>query len=112
MLAAYHNQAATVSLLLAKRADPNVLNARGQAPVAGAVFKGHAEVVELLVRAGADVAAGHPNALDTARMFRRDDLLAILRTGTGAEQPESESADLGVRSGLPQDEGADAGAAS
>lgn len=85
MLAAYHDHPSTVSMLLSKHADPNVLNGRGQAPVAGAVFKGHKEVVEILVRAGADVSAGQPNALDTARMFRRQDLLGILRTGQGAE---------------------------
>lgn len=81
------------------------MNARGQAPVAGAAFKGHKEVVELLVRAGADVSLGQPNALDTARMFRREDLLEILRTGKGAENERAEgdrpwegeraSADLG-----------------
>ena len=85
MLASYHDHPSTVSMLLSKQADPNVLNGRGQAPVAGAVFKGHKEVVEILARAGADVSAGQPNALDTARMFRRQDLLEILRTVQGAE---------------------------
>jgi ankyrin repeat protein len=105
MLASYHDHPSIVTMLLSKRADPNVLNARGQAPVAGAVFKGHKEVVELLVRGGADVSLGQPNALDTARMFKREDLLEILRTGKGAENERAEgdrpwegeraSADLG-----------------
>ena len=83
MHASYHDHPSTVSMLLSKHADPNVLNGSGQEPVADSVFKGHKEVVEILVRAGADVSAGQPNALDTARMFRRQDLLRILRTGQG-----------------------------
>ena len=85
MLASYHDHPSTVSMLLSKYADPNVLNGRGQAAVAGAVFKGHNEVVEILMKAGADVSAGQPNALETARMFGRQDLLRILRTGQAAD---------------------------
>lgn len=66
------------------------MNGRGQAPIAGAVFKGHEEIVRLLVRAGADVSLGQPNALDAARMFKREDLLGILRTGKGAENERPE----------------------
>jgi len=100
MLAAYHDRASTVSLLLAKGADANAANARGQTPLAGAVFKGHGRVVELLVRGGADVSAGRPCALDAARLFRRDDLLALLSGGVGAppSEGEPEGADLGLRS--------------
>lgn len=72
MLAAYHNQPATVRLLLSKGADANVLNGRGQSPVAGAVFKGYEEVVRVLVEEGSsDVRAGQPSAVETAGMFRR-----------------------------------------
>ena len=59
-------------------ADVDRLNDRGQAPVAGAVFKGEDAVVRVLVEAGADPLAGHPTAVDTARMFGREDLLALL----------------------------------
>jgi ankyrin repeat protein len=79
MLAAYHGHAATVRALLAGGADPNRCNDRGQSPLAGAVFRGEDEVVRVLVDGGADPAAGHPSALDTARMFGREDLLALLQ---------------------------------
>lgn len=87
MLAAYHGHAETVRMLLAKGADPDVLNDRGQSPIAGAVFKGHDEVVEVLFRGvqrengewskRADVWAGQPNAVDSARMFRKEGYLAL-----------------------------------
>ena len=46
MLAAYHGHAPLVRLLLAHGGDPNALNDRGQSPLAGAVFKGEADVIE------------------------------------------------------------------
>ncbi|KAJ9629934.1 hypothetical protein H2203_002319 [Taxawa tesnikishii (nom. ined.)] len=76
MLAAYHGHADTVKMLLEKGADPNVLNDRGQSPIAGAVFKGEDEVVRLLWEVGrADVYNGQPNAVDAARMFKKEEYL-------------------------------------
>jgi ankyrin repeat protein len=49
MLAAYHGHAALVKLLLAHGADANSLNDRGQSPLAGAVFKGESDVVEVSI---------------------------------------------------------------
>lgn len=46
MLAAYHGHAPLVRLLIQHGADPNALNDRGQSPLAGAVFKGEADVIE------------------------------------------------------------------
>lgn len=77
MLAAYHGHAATVSALLERRADPNVLNDRGQSPLAGAVFKGYDEVVGVLVEGGADPRLGTPNAVDSARMFKKEAYLEL-----------------------------------
>ncbi len=71
MLAAYHDRPETVSVLLARGADPDTRNARDQSPVAGALFKGADEVVELLVGAGADLDAGTPSARQAAEMFGR-----------------------------------------
>jgi hypothetical protein len=79
MLAAYHGQTETVSMLLSKGADPNTLNDRGQSPLAGAIFKGHDAVVKVLLEEGkADVTAGQPNAVDCAKMFKRDEALKLM----------------------------------
>jgi ankyrin repeat protein len=78
MLAAYHGHADAVRVLVARGADVDRLNDRGQSPLAGAVFKGEDDVVRALVAAGADPLAGHPTAVDTARVFGREDLLVVL----------------------------------
>jgi hypothetical protein len=78
MLAAYHGHADTLRELLARGADPNRANDRGQTPLAGAVFKGEPEVVAALMASGADPEAGAPSAVATARMFERADLLELL----------------------------------
>ncbi|KAK3050989.1 hypothetical protein LTR09_007738 [Extremus antarcticus] len=77
MLAAYHGHLETTRMLLDLGADPNVLNERGQSPIAGAVFKGSAEVVRALMENGADLYGGHPNAVDSARMFKREEMLRM-----------------------------------
>jgi hypothetical protein len=74
MLAAYHDHADTVAMLLERGADPDLRNARDQSVVAGALFKGADEVVRLLVRAGADLDAGTPTARQAAEMFGRGGL--------------------------------------
>ncbi|MFJ6215534.1 ankyrin repeat domain-containing protein [Streptomyces sp. NPDC092296] len=86
MLAAYHGHPAAVRALLAHGADPDQPNDRGQTPLAGAVFKGEDEVVRALVDGGADPGAGQPSARDAARMFGKDDLLALL-DGPRSDQP-------------------------
>jgi ankyrin repeat protein len=77
MLAAYHGHPQTVSALLARGADPDRPNDRGQTPLAGAVFKGEQAVIEALLVGGADPTAGIPSAVETARMFGLDDLVAL-----------------------------------
>lgn len=76
MLAAYHGHAGTVRALLERGADPDRRNARDQAPIAGALFKGADEVVAVLRQAGADLDAGTPTARAAAAMFGREHLLA------------------------------------
>ena len=77
MLAAYHGHPQTVSVLLERGADPDRPNDRGQTPLAGAVFKGERAVIEALIDGGADPTAGTPSAVETARMFGQDDLVAL-----------------------------------
>ncbi|MFC4003466.1 ankyrin repeat domain-containing protein [Prauserella oleivorans] len=79
MLAAYHGHAGTVTALLRRGADPNRLNDRGQSPLAGAVFKAEPEVVKALLAGGADPHAGQPSAIETARMFGNEEMLALLQ---------------------------------
>lgn len=78
MLAAYHGHAHAVTALTRRGADVDRANDKGQTPLAGAVFKGEDDVVRVLVDAGADPRAGHPTAIDAARMFGREDYLEIL----------------------------------
>ncbi|WP_432545274.1 ankyrin repeat domain-containing protein [Kineococcus sp. SYSU DK004] len=78
MLAAYHGHAAVVRALLTRGADPDRVNARGQTPLAGAVFKGERDVVAALVDGDADPYLGTPTALEAARFFGRQDLLDLL----------------------------------
>ena len=87
MLAAYAGHAALVRGLVERGADPNRLNGRGQAPLAGAVFKREDEVVRVLMEAGADPWAGEPNAISCAQIFGRTDLFEVLkwREGVGTD---------------------------
>ena len=87
MLTSYHGHAETAKMLLDAGADPNALNGRGQSPIAGAVFKGYEHVVKVLFEAGADIMGGQPNAVDCARMFKRDGLLELfgVERGQGTE---------------------------
>jgi ankyrin repeat protein len=77
MLAAYHGHPQAVSALLERGADPDRPNDRGQTPLAGAVFKGERAVIDALLDGGADPTAGIPSAVETARMFGLDDLVAL-----------------------------------
>ena len=77
MLASYYGNLEMVNMLLEKGADTNVLNDRGQSPIAGAVFKGYDEITKAMMERGADLHAGQPNAIDSARMFRREECLRM-----------------------------------
>jgi hypothetical protein len=58
-------------------------NDRGQTPLAGAVFKAEAAVLDAVVAGGADPQAGTPSAVATAQMFARTDLLELLGVASG-----------------------------
>jgi uncharacterized protein len=74
MLAAYYGHDSAVAALIARGADVDRHNNRGQTPLAGAVFKNDPTIIELLLSADADPLAGSPSALATARFFEREEL--------------------------------------
>jgi ankyrin repeat protein len=74
MLAAYYGHGSAVAALIARGADVDRHNNRGQTPLAGAVFKNDTAIIELLLSADADPLAGSPSALETARFFEREEL--------------------------------------
>jgi uncharacterized protein len=69
MLASYYGHAPVVSLLLEYGADPNRLNDKGQSPLAGVVFKNEAEVIKILLEAGANPEVGEPSALAATQVW-------------------------------------------
>src|ERR1700755_567666 len=79
MLAAYYGHESAVAALIARGADVDRHNNRGQTPLAGAVFKNDTAVIDLLLRADANPRAGSPSALETARFFGRQELERLLR---------------------------------
>lgn len=83
MLAAYAGHTELTKSLISRGGDPNRLNDLGQSMVAGAVFKAHDNVVHALLEAGADPRLGTPNAIQTAHMFGRKDLMEALGTKEG-----------------------------
>ena len=83
MLAAYHGHAELVTALARAGADVNLLNDRGQSPLAGAIFKKEDAVIDALLSAHADPTAGQPSALDSARLFGREDLIPRLESEAG-----------------------------
>src|SRR6476646_9186860 len=74
MLAAYYGHDSAVAALIARGADVDRHNNRGQTPLAGAVFKNDITIIDLLLSADADPLAGSPSALETARFFEREEL--------------------------------------
>jgi uncharacterized protein len=74
MLASYYGHESAVAALIARGADIDRHNNRGQTPLAGAVFKNDTTIIELLLSADADPLTGSPSALDTARYFEKEEL--------------------------------------
>jgi ankyrin repeat protein len=78
MLASYYGHESAVAALIARGADVDRHNNRGQTPLAGAVFKNETTIIELLLSADADPLAGSPSALETARFFGRVETARLL----------------------------------
>lgn len=87
MIAAYHGHRDTAAALLARGADPDAINDRGQRPLAGVAFKGDRAMAALLVAHGARVDArdgAGRTALMFAAMFDRVEIVRLL-LGLGAD---------------------------
>ncbi|HEY2085303.1 MAG TPA: ankyrin repeat domain-containing protein [Mycobacterium sp.] len=88
MLASYYGHESAVTALIARGADVDRHNNRGQTPLAGAVFKNDTTIIELLLSADADPLAGSPSALETARFFEREELARqLLQHGYNRSSP-------------------------
>src|SRR6201991_5245997 len=73
MLASYYGHESAVAALIARGANVDRHNNRGQTPLAGAVFKNDTTIIELLLSADADPLAGSPSPLETAWFFEREE---------------------------------------
>ncbi|MFI7587336.1 ankyrin repeat domain-containing protein [Spongisporangium articulatum] len=78
MLAAYHQQAATVAVLLGRGADHARVNDRGQTALGAATFRRNEQIVRSLLDAGADPDLGRPSARELADHFGLSDVAALL----------------------------------
>jgi ankyrin repeat protein len=66
MQAVNHNDITRVKTLIQQGTDVNELDANQDAPLVMAAYKGHTEIVQLLLEAGADVTARDPGMKATA----------------------------------------------
>jgi len=66
MTAVNRNDKEQVQQLVDQGADVNQLESNGDAPLIMAAYKGHSEIVEILLKAGADVTAVDPGMKATA----------------------------------------------
>ena len=78
LLAAYYAHPHTVTALVKAGAALDRANDRGQTALAAAAFRGDLVSAGALLAAGADPHAGDPDAIETARFFGNDDVLALL----------------------------------
>ncbi|MEJ5913004.1 ankyrin repeat domain-containing protein [Pseudokineococcus sp. 1T1Z-3] len=84
VLAAYHQQAEAVRVLLERGADVERTNDRGQSALAAGVFRQDEDVVRALLAAGADPHRGPKSAVETARVFELPAMLALLESAPSA----------------------------
>ncbi|MGB3372577.1 MAG: ankyrin repeat domain-containing protein [Rhodococcus sp. (in: high G+C Gram-positive bacteria)] len=78
ILAAYHVQLDTVSVLLELDAEVDRVNDNGQTALAAAVFRRSESIVGALLDAGADPAAGARSANAIAQFFDLPEMAALL----------------------------------
>lgn len=78
ILAAYHCQMDTVRLLLQREAAVDRINDNGQTALGAAVFRRAADIVVVLLEAGADPDSGTRSARAVAEFFDLADMQALL----------------------------------
>ena len=89
ILAAYHDHPETVRMLLARGADPDRVNDRGQTALGAAVFRQSRASVESLLEHGADIHAGGRSAVEIAAFFNLDEMASLLASRRpGSERQE------------------------
>lgn len=78
ILAAYHCHVDTVDVLIARGADTERVNDRGQTALAAATFRRERPIVVSLLTAGAGPATGEQSALQIAGFFNLTDMEDLL----------------------------------
>jgi len=78
ILAAYHCQMDTVRLLLQRESAVDRMNDNGQTALGAAVFRRAADIVVVLLEAGADPDSGTRSARAVAEFFDLADMQALL----------------------------------
>lgn len=86
ILAAYHCHLSTVQALIARGADTERVNDRGQTALGAAVFRNSTDIVRALLAAGAQPTAGGRSALQIAKFFDLPDMTTLLRNETHVVQ--------------------------
>src|SRR6266704_485022 len=71
---------ATLAAYVDAGVPANLCNDKGDTLVMLAAYHGHPQTVAALLECGADPAAGTPSAVETARMFGNDDLVALFES--------------------------------
>jgi len=79
LLAAYHQHAGTVRMLLERGADHSRVNDKGQTALGAAVFRQAGDVVRDLLAAGADPSLGRQSGHAVAQVFDLPEMAALLR---------------------------------
>lgn len=88
MLACYHGHEETAAFLLERGATPDARNDKGQTPLGGVAFKRFHGIARRLLAARADPLGdqgGGQTALDFARMFGDDELIALFTPNAVAD---------------------------
>lgn len=82
ILAAYNDHADLVAGLIAREADPDRMNDRGQTALSCAVFRQNEDITVQLLQAGADVHLGPQNPYAVIDMFGLENMRTVVERHT------------------------------